>query len=271
MQSSESLAGRIGYCSLSGFSLRDVGSQNLKTLWHRGGFPLSYLAANDRASRTWREQFVATFLERDIPQLGIPIPAHTIRRFWTMLSHYHGQTMNFSEMARSFGVSDMTVRKYADILQGAFMVRTLQPWYENTGSRLRKSPKLYFCDTGLFHTLQGIETETQLFSHNKLGASWEGFCVNQIIDSQKATVAAFYYWGVHSGAEVDLFWQQGDKRIGVEIKYSDAPRMTKSMQSAKENLSLTQLYVVYPGKETYRLDSKTTVLPLPQLLEELRG
>jgi uncharacterized protein len=268
-QSSESLAGRIGYHYLSGFSLPTVGFDRLKKLWLTGGFPRSYLATDDEESALWREQFITTFLERDIPQLGITVPAHTLRRFWTMLSHYHVQTLNFSEFGRSFGVSDMTVRRYVDILEGAFMVRTLRPWHENMGKRIRKAPKLYMRDSGLFHSLQGIDNMDRLLSHNKLGASWEGFCIEQITDTLKENVPEFYYWGTHSGAEVDLFWQTGGKRSGVEVKYADAPRMTKSMRCAKDTLKLDDLYVLYPGKETYRLDSNTTVLSLKSLLTVL--
>ena len=241
----------------------------MKKLWLCGGFPRSYLAETDEESVIWREQYITTFLERDIPQLGIAVPAHTMRRFWTMLSHYHGQTANFSELGRSFGVSDMTVRRYVDILEGAFMVRALRPWHENTGKRIRKAPKLYLRDSGLFHSLQQIDRMDKLLSHNKLGASWEGFCIEQVTTALQAKVPEFFYWATHSGAEVDIFFQTGGKRIGVEIKYADARRMTKSMQSAKESLKLDALYVLYPGKETYRLDLSTVVLPTAGLLTKL--
>ncbi len=264
-QSSESLAGRIAYCPLGGFRLSDVDPKYLKTLWWRGGLPRSFLAASDQDSLLWRNQYVAAFLERDIPQLGIAIPARTLRRFWTMLSHYHGQILNYSELGRSFGVSDMTVRKYCDILEGTFMVRILQPWSVNIGKRLVKRPKLYLRDSGLFHALLSIETPEQLHASPKLGASWEGFaleCVCRALDKEDGDL---YFWHTHAGAELDLFWQAGGKSWGVEFKYEDAPRLTRSMKAALEDLSLERLWVVYPGKTAYRLAEKVLVLPLADI------
>ncbi len=264
-QSSESLAGRIAYCQLGGFRLSDINPRDLKALWWRGGLPLSFLAASDDDSLLWRNQYVATFLERDIPQLGIAIPARTLRRFWTMLSHYHGQILNYAELGRSFGVSDMTVRKYCDILEGTFMVRILQPWSINIGKRLVKRPKLYLRDSGLFHALLSIETPEQLLASPRLGASWEGFaldCVCRTLDKEDGEL---YFWHTHAGAEVDLFWQAGGRSWGVEFKYEDAPRLTRSMKATLEDLALERLWVVYPGKTAYRLSEKVHVIPLADI------
>ncbi|MBM4045373.1 MAG: ATP-binding protein [Planctomycetes bacterium] len=261
-QSSETLAGRIGFFHLGGFRLDDVGSENLRTLWLRGGLPRSYLAPSHAESHLWRENYVATFLERDIPQLGISIPAPTLRRFWVMLSHYHGQTLNYSELARSFGISDMTVRRYVDVLAGTFMVRLLPPWHVNISKRLVKSPKLYLRDSGLFHCLMSIQTHEQLTSHSKLGASWEGFALDCVCRALGKRDEEFFFWGTHAGAELDLFWQHGGQNWGVEIKYADAPGLTKSMAVVMEDLNLAHLWVVYPGKDPYRLSERVTVLPL---------
>ena len=264
-QSSESLAGRIAYFQLGGFRLSDIDPAAVKALWQRGGLPRSFLAASDDESLLWRNQYVSTFLERDIPQLGITIPARTLRRFWTMLSHYHGQILNYAELGRSFGVSDMTVRKYCDILEGTFMIRILQPWSVNIGKRLVKRPKLYLRDSGLFHALLSIETPEQLHASPRLGASWEGFaldCVCRTLDKEDADL---YFWHTHAGAELDLFWQAGGRNWGVEFKYEDAPRLTRSMKTAFEDLELERLWVVYPGKAAYRLTEKVQVIPLADI------
>lgn len=264
-QSSESLAGRIGYFRLGGFRPSDIDPADLKTLWWRGGLPRSFLAASDKESLLWRNQYVTTFLERDIPQLGITIPARTLRRFWTMLSHYHGQILNYAELGRSFGVSDMTVRKYADILEGTFMVRILQPWSANIGKRLVKRPKLYLRDSGLFHALQSFETPKQLYASPRLGASWEGFaleCVCRTLDKEDNDL---YFWHTHAGGELDLFWQAGGENWGVEFKYEDAPKLTRSMKTALEDLELKHLWVIYPGKAAYRLNESIQVLPLADI------
>lgn len=264
-QSSESLAGRIAYYPLYGFRLFDIGPENMKVLWFRGGLPRSYLAASDAESHLWRGQYVTTFLERDIPQLGITIPARTLRRFWLMLCHYHGQILNYAELGRSFGVSDMTVRKYCDILEGAFMIRILQPWYANVGKRVVKRPKLYIRDSGLFHTLLSIETPEQLYTSPKLGASWEGFALESVCRALEKENTDVFFWNTHGGAELDLFWQWGGKNWGVEFKYEDAPRLTRSMQTAMEDLQLTGLWVVYPGKSAYALAKNIQVLPLSEV------
>lgn len=264
-QSSETLAGRIAYLELGGFGLRDLGRERWRELWLRGGMPRSVLASSDESSGLWRQQYIATFLERDIPQLGIQIPAATLRRFWTMVCHYHGQVLNHSELARSFGISDMTVRRYLEILEGTFMIRLLQPWHANLGKRLVKRPKLYLRDSGLFHSLLAIDTYPQLATHNKLGASWEGFALEAAIRAIGKRSEELLFWATHSGAEVDLFWQHAGKNQAAEVKYADAPRLTPSMRSALIDLELDHLWVLYPGDRSYPLAEKVTVLPLAQL------
>ena len=264
-QSSESLAGRIAYYHLGGFRLTDIGAERMKALWLRGGLPLSFLARTDSESNLWRQQYITTFLERDLPQLGIHIPARTLRRFWAMLGHYHGQAINYSELARTFGISDMTVRRYSEILEGAFMIRILRPWFTNTKKRLVKHPKIFFRDPGIFHSLMSIETMEQLQGHNKLGASWEGFALECVARTLTVEDASIYFWGTHAGAELDLFWQQGGRNWGAEFKYLDAPRLTKSMKVAMEELGLAHLWIVYPGSQPYRVAENATVLPLRDL------
>ena len=266
-QSAESLTGRIAYHELGGFRLGDVGSKHWRKLWMRGGLPPSYLAETDDLNRRWLEQYIGTFLERDIPQLGITIPSATLRRFWTMLCHYHGQIMNYAEFARSFGVSDMTVRRYLDILEGTFMVRVLQPWHINIRKRLVKRPKLYFRDTGLLHALLAIRSSRDLASHPKLGASWEGFALEVAARAIGKRNEELSFWATHSGAEVDLFWQEHGKNWGVEIKYTDAPRLTQSMASAMSDLDLAHLWVLYPGDRSYALAPGISTLPLEALAE----
>ncbi|MBW1892620.1 MAG: ATP-binding protein [Deltaproteobacteria bacterium] len=261
-QSSESLAGRIAYYYLGGFSLRDIKKENMAALWLRGGLPLSFLPKTDKQSMKWRQNYITTFLERDIPLLGINIPANTLRRFWTMLAHYHGQIVNYAEIGRNFGISDMTVRKYIDILEGTFMVRTLQPWYVNTGKRLVKRPKIYLKDSGLFHALMSVNNHDQLYTHNKLGASWEGFALECLCKSIGKAAQEYYFWATHAGAELDLFWQEGGKNWGVEFKYEDAPRLTKSMQIAVSDLDIEHVWVIYPGNKKYKLAENLTVFPL---------
>ncbi len=269
-QSSETLAGRIAYYYLGGFRLSDIEPAKEKTLWLRGGLPRSFLAASDTDSTIWRNQYITTFLERDIPQLGINIPARTLRRFWTMLSHYHGQILNYAELGRSFGVSDMTVRKYCDILEGTFMIRILQPWFVNVGKRLVKRPKFYLRDSGLYHALSSIETAKQLSAWPKLGASWEGFALESVCRTLGKQDSEFYFWNTHAGAELDLFWQHKGKNWGVEFKYEDAPRLTRSMQIAIVDLQLSKLWVVYPGKKEYLLEKNISVLPLEMIESKLK-
>ena len=260
---SESLAGRIGLVDLGGFDLGETGSDEWRTLWVRGGFPRAFLARNTKASSLWRRNFVRTFLERDIPQLGITIPAESLRRFWTMIAHYHGQTWNAAEFARSLGSSEGTARRYLDILAGAFMVRVLPPWFENLKKRQVKAPKVYVRDTGLLHTLLGIATEDQLLGHPKVGASFEGFVVEQLLGALESRDA--YYWATHAGAELDLLVLHGGKRYGFECKFADAPGTTRSMRVALEDLGLEHLWVVYPGDEGYVLDDRISVLPVAQI------
>lgn len=266
-QSSESLAGRIGYYTLGGFRLQDVGVEHFKTLWLRGGFPDAFKPENEGQSLLWRQNFITTFLERDIPQLGINIPAGTLRRFWTMLSHYHGQVLNYSELGRSFGISDVTVRRYIEILEGTFMVRVLGPWVQNLGKRLVKRPKIYLRDSGLFHSLMSIDAYDQLVSHPKLGASFEGFALECICRHINKTDSELYFYNVHSGSELDLFWQDKGKNWGMEFKYTDAPKLTRSMKTVIQDLDLAHLWVIYPGKMTYRIAENITVLSLMDLVK----
>jgi len=264
-QSSESLAGRIAYLELGGFRLEDIGgaTEELRQLWLRGGFPRSLLADSDEGSLTWRIQFIQTYLERDIPQLGITVPAATLGRFWTMLAHYHGQILNYQELSRAFGVSDATVRHYLEILEGTFMVRLLRPWYGNLGKRLVRAPKLYVRDSGIFHALQGISDMATLESHPKLGASWEGFALEEAI--RRLGIQSPLFFRTHTGAELDLVWEQGGKMYGIEFKYADAPRLTPSMRNALADLSLERLLVVHPGTESWPLSPKIDVIPLREL------
>ncbi len=264
---SESLAGRVSFVDLGGFGLEEVGADGLPVLWQRGGFPRSFLAASDSASERWRQNFIRTFLERDIPQLGIRIPAETLRRFWMMVAHYHGQIWNGAELARSFGVSETTVRHYLDLLTGTFLLRQLPPWFENLGKRQYKAPKVYVRDSGLLHSLLGARRRDELLGHPKLGASWEGFAMEQVLHA--AGTAEAFYWGTHAGAELDLVLFRGGRRYGVEFKHADAPAMTKSMHIALEDLKLECAWFVYPGKESYRVHEKVRVCALPELLEEL--
>lgn len=267
---SESLAGRIGFVDLTGFDLRETGPDSQSMLWVRGGFPRSFLARDDASSMSWRDNFVRTFLERDIPQLGITIPAETLRRFWTMMAHYHGQVWNAADVARSLGASENTARKYLDILAGAFMVRVLPPWFENTGKRQVKTPKVYLRDSGILHALLQIGALADLQAHPKLGASWEGFALEQVLGSLGTQDA--YFWATHGGAELDLMVNLRGKRYGFEFKYADAPTRSKSMLVALEDLGLEQLWVIYPGAREYALHEAISVVPLtaiPVLADQL--
>jgi uncharacterized protein len=260
---SESLAGRIGFVDLSGFDLAEVDTSQRDRLWLRGGFPRSFLADDDSDSMAWRQGFIRTVLERDIPQLGITIPAETLRRFWMMVAHYHAQVWNAAEFARSLGASEVTARRYLDILAGAYMVRLLPPWFENISKRQVKSPKVYIRDSGLLHGLLQLGGLPELQSHPKLGGSWEGFAIEQIIrllDTRDA-----YFWATHGGAELDLLVLAGGKRYGFEIKYADAPGTSRSMQVALQDLALEHLWVIYPGQHEYALTDRITALPLDAL------
>jgi len=262
---SESLAGRVRFVDLGGFDTSEVGTEHWKTLWLRGGFPSSFLAASNEESLLWRSDFIRTFLNRDLPQLGITIPSQQLRRFWTMVAHYHGQTWNASEIGRSLGVSYKTAQSYLDILCGGFMVRQLQPWIENMGKRIRKAPKIYLRDSGIFHSLLGIRTSEELQSHPKLGASWEGFALEHVLRLLGVRDEDAFCWATHAGAELDLLLFRGGGRYGIEFKYADAPRLTKSMRAAAEDLSLKKLYVLYPGEVNYPLAEGIEVVGLPNL------
>jgi predicted AAA+ superfamily ATPase len=262
-QSSESLAGRIEVIEITGFTLGELGAGALERQWHRGGFPRSYLASSEDKSWRWRTQFLRTFLERDVPELGVGIPAPTLLRFWTMVAHYHGQIWNNAEPARSLGVSEPTVRRYLDTLAGLFMVRQLAPWHENLAKRQVRSPKVYVRDSGLLHQLLGIRREADLLRHPKFGASWEGYVVEQLLRALQPDEA--YFWATHGGAELDLLMFHRGRRYGVEIKRADAPRVTPSMQVAMRDLSLERLAVVYPGPQRYTLAPRIVAVPAHEL------
>lgn len=259
-QTSETLAGRIEFVEMGGFDLREVGENSWRTLWWRGGFPRAFLAESDPDSVAWREQFISTFLERDIPQLGLSLPALTLRRFWTMVAHYHGQTWNSTEIAASLGVSDHTSRRYLEILSGAYMLRLLAPWHENLAKRQRRAPKVYIRDTGLLHALLGISDSESLWSHPKCGGSWEGFALEQVL--RVVPGRDVYYWAVHGGTELDLLVMHKGRRIGFEFKFADAPRLAHGIDSAVRDLRLDRLWIVYPGEQRYPLAEKVEVLPL---------
>ena len=264
-QSSESLAGRLETVTMSGFSLAEVGAEAQAQHWLRGGFPLAFLASSDEASAVWRKSFVQAFLERDLPQFGITIPAQTLLRFWTMLAHYHGQVWNAAELGRSLGVSQPTVNRYLDTLAGFFMVRQLQPWHANLGKRQIKACKVYFRDSGILHHLLGIRSQHDLLLHPKLGASWEGYAVEETLEAVAPDEA--YFWGTHNGAELDLLLIKDGRRVGVECKRVDAPRLTPSMHIALEDLALDHLVVIYPGTRAYSLAERVTVVPLARLAQ----
>jgi len=268
-QAAETLAGRLETIQMSGFSLAEIGTAAQATHWRRGGFPLAFLAATEEDSLTWRKNFIQTFLERDLPQMGVAIPAPALHRFWSMLAHYHGQVWNAAEPARALGISESTVRRYLDVLQAVFMVRQLQPWHENLGKRQVKSPKIYFHDTGLLHQLLGIRSELDLLTHPKSGASWEGYVIEEalrIADPDEA-----YFWATHNGAELDLLLFKDGKRFGVECKRMDAPRLTPAMRVALADLRLDDLIVIYPGDRAYPLAERVTAIPLSAIGDALRS
>lgn len=257
---SETLAGRVEFVELGGFDLRETGADSWERLWLRGGFPRSWLARSSSDSLAWREGLIRTFLERDVPQLGIGIPPVAMRRFWTMLAHYHGQTWNASAIASAMGLSDKTVRSYLDILTGTFMVRQLQPWHENLGKRQVKAPKVYLRDSGLLHSLLEIPDRRALLAHPRAGASFEGYAIEQVLRSLAPAQA--FFWSTYGSAELDLFLTRAGRRHGFEFKLSEAPSVTRSMRTAIDDLSLDQLWVVYPGEHAYPVDRKITVWPL---------
>ncbi|HJL15887.1 MAG TPA: ATP-binding protein [Sandaracinaceae bacterium LLY-WYZ-13_1] len=267
-ESSESLAGRIAYHRLTGFDLAEVDG-SWDRLWLRGGFPRAFLAQSDAQSAEWRRQFVSTFLQRDLPQLGITIPSERLRRFWTMLAHYHGQVWNASELARSFGVSDHTVRNYLDLLTDTFVVRQLQPWHANLRKRQVKSPKVFLEDSGLLHTLLGLETKAEVQSHPKLGASWEGFAMQQVIGAIGARTDECHFWATHAGAELDLLVVRGNRRRGFEFKRTEAPKTSKSMHIALDDLELDSIDVVHAGPHTFPLSERIRAVAISDLTRAL--
>ena len=262
-QSSETLAGRMECLALSGFGLDELGTDAMRRHWLRGGFPRAYLARSNADSLVWRQQFIQTLIERDLPQLGFSIPSSAMLRFWTMLAHYHGNIWNAAEPARSLGVSEPTVRRYLDILTGMFMVRQLQPWHENLAKRQVNSPKVYVRDSGLFHQLLGIPSEQALLSHPKCGASWEGYALEQTL--QRLQPDAAYFWATHQGAELDLLMFKGGQRYGAEFKRADGPSITPSMRISLRDLQLEHLVVFYPGTMRYVLDERVTAVPVTAL------
>ena len=268
-QSAETLAGRIAYHALDGFALGEVGARHWPRLWLRGGFPRAYLARTDAASAEWRRDFVRTFLERDLPQLGITIPSPTLHRFWSMLAHYHGQIWNGSELARAFGVADTTVRRYLDLLTAAFIVRQLPPWAENLGKRQVKSPKIYLADSGLLHTLIGATSRRDLEGHPKIGASWEGFALHAVVDRLGARPEECFFWATHAGAELDLLVVRGRRRFGFEFKRTSSPALTRSMRTALADLRLQRLDVVHPGAATFPLAPRVRAVALARVLRDL--
>lgn len=267
-QTSETLAGRVEFIELGGFTLEEVGARHWRKLWLRGGFPRAFLAATDEDAFAWHRSFVQTYLERDLPQLGLSLPAATLDRFWTMVAHYHGQIWNSSEIGRSLGVSDVTTRRYLDILSGAYLIRQLPPWFENVGKRQVKAPKVYVRDSGVLHRLLDILTPKGLTAHPKCGASWEGFVLEQVL--RRCGDRGAYFWATHGGAELDLMLVRGNERHGFEIKWGDAPHATKSMNIARDDLGLSSLAVLYPGTRRATLPGKAELVPVVEMHAYLR-
>lgn len=261
---SESLAGRVALVELGGFTLEDVGAPSLDQLWQRGGLPRSFLATDDGRSARWRDSYIATFLERDLANLGVRVPPTTMRRFWTMLAHYHGQTWNGAELARALGVSQPTIRSYLDALTDALVIRQLQPWFENLSKRQVRAPKVYVRDTGLLHRLLGLDDETALLGHPKVGASWEGFVLEQLL--ARHDLARPWFWATHGGAELDLFVERGGERLGFEIKRTDRPTVTPSMRHALTDLHLDRLVVVHAGEHEFPLAERIDAVPVTKVL-----
>ena len=268
-QSSESLAGRIAYYELPAFSLTETTVDQLDDLWLRGGFPPSFLARSDPGSYRWRQNFVRIFLERDIPQLGIRLSTANLERFWAMLAHYHGQTWNGAELARAFGVSDHTVRNYLETLRATFMVRALQPWFANTAKRQVKSPKVYIRDSGILHQLLGIANRTSLDRHPKIGASWEGFILENLIGQLQLDERECFFWGTHSGSEIDLVVNRDNKLRGFEIKRTLAPTVTRSMRTAYQELNLSSIDVIHAGENTFPLQEKIRAVAATRMIQDI--
>ncbi len=269
-QSSESLAGRIAYHQLDGFALEEVGIQHQEHLWFRGGFPKSYLARTHADSDEWRRGLIRTFLERDLPQLGMNIRSTTLHRFWMMLAHYHGQTWNASEFSRSFGVSDTTVRRYLDTLCSAMVVQQLLPWHENISKRQVKAPKVYIADSGILHALLNLKKPADLEVHPKVGASWEGFVLHQVVHKLNAQPQECFYWATHAGAELDLLVVRGNQRVGFEIKRTSSPKITPSMRQALSDLKLQRLDVIHAGGNTFPLSNHIRAVASSRLFKDLK-
>ncbi len=267
-QSSESLTGRIGYLELTPFSISETHA--METLWVRGGFPRSFLSESDADSFIWRTQYIRTFLEMDLPNLGFHIPAQQLYRFWTMLTHYHGQLFNASELARSLGISDHTVRKYLDILEGTFMIRTLQPWFANIQKRHVKTPRIYFRDSGILNALLDLPNRTAMERYARLGALWEGFALEEILRLSAINPKQAFFWRTHAGAELDLVLSKENQLVGFEFKYADAPKLTASMRLAVEDLALDRLNVIYPGQVDYPLTPNIQVYGLNSYLSQAK-
>jgi uncharacterized protein len=262
-QTSESLAGRMERLTIGGFSLAELGPEAEESLWLRGGFPLSYLADDEGDSIAWRKSFIQTLLERDFPQWGVRVPAVALQRFWAMVAHYHGQTWNAAEPARALGVGESTARRHLDLLTDAFMIRQLQPYHANLRKRQVKSPKVYVRDTGLLHQLLGVDSLKALLTHPKVGASWEGFVIEQVLRSESHDEA--FFWATHQGAEIDLVLRRGDELLGVECKRTDTPRLTRSTGIALEDLGLKRIAIVYPGVKRFPLSEQVEAVPLSVL------
>jgi len=267
--SSESLAGRLARVTMAGFTLSEVGLAASDRLWLRGGFPRSFLAKAEKDSVNWRKDFIQSFVERDLPAYGIALPPLTLSRLWVMLAHYHGQLLNSSEIARSLGINEVTVKRYLDVLSGVFMVRQLQPWHVNIKKRQVKAPKIYIRDSGILHSLLGIRTMDDLLANPKYGASWEGYVIEEIINFVEPD--GVYFWATHNGAEIDLVFSKGGRMYGVECKRADAPVMTPSMRVALEDLKLARIAVIYPGKQRYLLHKQIEAVPFEAIVDGFTG
>lgn len=268
-QTSESLAGRIRYHNLSGLGLYEIQPELQDSLWLRGGFPRSFLARSDQRAFVWLEELIHTFLTRDMPAMGLGLSPTLLRRFWTMLAHLQGQVWNASEIGRSLELSDVSVRRYLDMMSDALLIRLVQPWYANIKKRQVKSPRIYFRDVGLLHALLGISSTEELLSHPKAGASWEGFVMEQVIDLFRLRDHRVFFWRAHTGAEVDMVVQRGTELVGIEIKRTSSPSVTKSIRSALADLELAAVFVIHAGKDSYPLTEKVRAVSVYDLQTEL--
>ena len=264
----ETLAGRVAFIYLTGFDITEVGANRSNALWHRGGFPRSFLASDDPTSYQWRQDFIETFLTRDAAGFGIALGPEQLRRFWTMLAHTHAGLLNAAALGRAISLDQKTAGRYVDILEGAFLIRRLPPWFENVGKRVVKASKLYLRDSGVLHALLGLRDAQEIQSHPRFGMSWEGYALEQTIGLLGAERDA-YFWATHGGAELDLFVVRGGRRYGFEFKFADAPGTTKSMRVALTDLKLEKLWVVYPGNRGFALDDKIEAVPLSELPETI--